>query len=112
MDELEAGQVNRQICPNARLSSTNYFAHVNQAKLTGMSSSMLLAIVLAATVPSSMVENAKNQARETGVACVLPSSLRYPAQASSHDVQDDAEFTSYSDGFGQDRRLFIALKTV
>ncbi len=60
----------------------------------------------------SMVENAKNQARETGVACVLPPLSATERRQVHMMLQDDAEFTSYSDGHGQDRRLFIALKTV
>jgi spoIIIJ-associated protein len=60
----------------------------------------------------NMVENAKNQARETGVACVLPPLSATERRQVHMMLQDDAEFTSYSDGHGQDRRLFIALKTV
>lgn len=60
----------------------------------------------------NMVENAKNQAKETGVACVLPPLSSTERRGVHLMLQDDAEFTSYSDGHGQDRRLFIALKTV
>ena len=64
------------------------------------------------TTLESMVENAKNQAKETGVACVLPPLSATERRQVHLMIQDDAEFTSYSDGHGQDRRLFIALKTV
>ncbi len=60
----------------------------------------------------SMVENAKHQAREIGGACVLPPLSSTERRQVHLMLQDDAEFTSYSEGHGQDRRLFIALKTV
>ncbi len=60
----------------------------------------------------SMVENAKHQAREIGGACVLPPLSATERRQVHLMLQDDAEFTSYSEGRGQDRRLFIALKTV
>jgi spoIIIJ-associated protein len=58
----------------------------------------------------SMVENAKNQAREIGGSCVLPPLSATERRQVHLMLKDDAEFTSYSEGFGQDRRLFIALK--
>ena len=60
----------------------------------------------------NMVENAKSQARESAMACVLPPLSATERRQVHLMLQDDAEFTSYSDGHGQDRRLFIALKTV
>ena len=58
----------------------------------------------------SMVENAKHQAREIGGACVLPPLSSTERRQVHLMLQDDAEFTSFSEGHGQDRRLFIALK--
>ena len=60
----------------------------------------------------NMVENAKAQAQQSGMACVLPPLSATERRQVHLMLQDDAEFTSYSDGHGQDRRLFIALKTV
>ena len=60
----------------------------------------------------SMVENAKNQVKETLAPCVLPPLSSTERRQIHLMIQDDAEFTSYSDGHGQDRRLVIALKTV
>ncbi|MEI8232882.1 MAG: R3H domain-containing nucleic acid-binding protein [bacterium] len=60
----------------------------------------------------AMVENAKNQSRETGDSCVLPPLSATERRQVHLMLKDDAEFTSFSEGFGQDRRLFIALKTV
>ena len=60
----------------------------------------------------SMVENAKHQAREIGGACELPPLTSTERRQVHLMLQDDAEFTSYSEGHGQDRRLFIALKSV
>lgn len=60
----------------------------------------------------SMVENAKHQAREIGGACVLPPLSATERRQVHLMLKDDAEFTSYSEGFGQDRRLFISVKTV
>lgn len=59
----------------------------------------------------TMVENAKNQAREIGGACVLPPLSATERRQVHLMLKDDAEFTSYSEGFGQDRRLFISVKT-
>lgn len=64
------------------------------------------------TTLQDMVENAKNQVRETGAACVMPPLSATERRQVHLMLQNDAEFTSYSDGHGQDRRLFIALKTV
>ncbi len=59
----------------------------------------------------TMVENAKNQAREVGGSCVLPPLSSTERRQVHLMLKDDAEFTSYSEGYGQDRRLFIALKS-
>lgn len=64
------------------------------------------------TTLATMVENAKNQVRESGAACVLPPLSATERRQIHLMIQDDAEFTSYSDGHGPDRRLFIAPKTV
>jgi len=61
---------------------------------------------------SSMVENAKNQIRQTQAPCMLPPLSSTERKQVHLMLQDDAEFTSYSDGHGQDRRLFIANKPV
>ena len=60
----------------------------------------------------TMVENAKLQVKNTLAPCVLPPLSATERRQVHLMIQDDAEFTSYSDGHGQDRRLFIALKTV
>ena len=60
----------------------------------------------------TMVENAKLQVKNTFAPCVLPPLSATERRQVHLMIQDDAEFTSYSDGHGQDRRLFIALKTV
>ena len=57
-----------------------------------------------------MVENAKHQTHETGASCVLPPLSATERRQVHLMLQDDAEFTSFSEGHGQDRRLFIALK--
>lgn len=59
----------------------------------------------------SMVENAKNQVKETGEPSVMPPLSATERRVIHLMLQDDAEFTSYSEGYGQDRRLFIAPKT-
>lgn len=59
----------------------------------------------------AMVENAKNQAREIGGSCVLPPLSATERRQVHLMLKDDAEFTSYSEGFGGDRRLFITVKT-
>lgn len=58
----------------------------------------------------TMVENAKNQAREVGGSCVLPPLSATERRQVHLMLQDDAEFTSYSEGAGIDRRLFVSLK--
>lgn len=58
----------------------------------------------------AMVENAKHQTRDTGASCVLPPLSATERRQVHLMLQDDAEFTSFSEGHGQDRRLFIALK--
>ena len=60
------------------------------------------------TTLESMVENAKNQAQQTGAPCVLPPLTPTERRQVHLMLEDDAEFTSYSEGFGQDRRLFIS----
>ena len=60
------------------------------------------------TTLESMVENAKNQAQQTGAPCVLPPLSPTERRQVHLMLEDDAEFTSYSEGFGQDRRLFIS----
>ena len=60
----------------------------------------------------NMVENAKNQAREIGGACVLPPLSATERRQVHLMLKDDEEFTSYSQGNGQDRRLFIAPKNI
>lgn len=58
----------------------------------------------------AMVENAKHQARETGGSCVLPPLSATERRQVHLMLKDDAEFTSFSEGFGQDRRLFVSVK--
>lgn len=58
----------------------------------------------------AMVENAKHQAREVGGSCVLPPLSATERRQVHLMLQDDAEFTSYSEGMGIDRRLFVSLK--
>lgn len=60
----------------------------------------------------TMVENAKHQSREMGGACVLPPLSATERRQVHLMLKDDAEFTSYSEGNGQDRRLFISYKAV
>lgn len=60
----------------------------------------------------TMVENAKHQARETGGSCVLPPLSATERRQVHLMLKDDAEFTSFSEGFGQDRRLFVSVQTV
>lgn len=57
---------------------------------------------------TSMVENAKSQAQQSGLPCPLPPLSATERRQIHLMLKDDAEFTSYSEGFGQDRRLFIA----
>ncbi len=63
------------------------------------------------TTLESMVENAKNQVQQTGAPCVLPPLSPTERRQVHLMLENDAEFTSYSEGHGQDRRLFIAPKT-
>jgi spoIIIJ-associated protein len=58
----------------------------------------------------AMVENAKLQARESGGSCVLPPLSATERRQVHLMLKDDAEFTSFSEGFGQDRRLFVSVK--
>lgn len=64
------------------------------------------------TTLETMVENAKEQVRNIGGSCALPPLSATERRQIHLMLQDDAEFTSYSEGFGQDRRLFVAPKTV
>ncbi|MFH2085225.1 MAG: R3H domain-containing nucleic acid-binding protein [bacterium] len=64
------------------------------------------------TTLETMVENAKQQVRNIGGACALPPLSATERRQVHFMLQDDAEFTSYSEGYGQDRRLFIAPKTI
>lgn len=59
----------------------------------------------------TMVENAKHQVHDTGSPCALPPLSPTERRQVHLMLKDDAELTSYSEGFGQDRRLFISLKT-
>ena len=61
---------------------------------------------------AAMVENAKQQARETGEACVFPPLSATERRQIHLMLQDDAEFTSESMGHGQDRRLYLTPQTV
>lgn len=58
-----------------------------------------------------MVQNAKRQAQDIGGVCALPPLSATERRQVHLMLKDDAEFTSYSEGFGQDRRLFVAYKT-
>jgi len=60
----------------------------------------------------TMVENAKNQAQQSGLPCPLPPLSATERRQIHLMLKDDAEFTSYSEGFGQDRRLYIATNTL
>jgi spoIIIJ-associated protein len=62
------------------------------------------------TTLETMVENAKRQAQEIGGACVLPPLSATERRQVHLMLKDDAQFTSYSEGYGQDRRLFISVK--
>jgi len=59
----------------------------------------------------TMVENAKHQAKEVNGSCVLPPLSATERRQVHLMVKNDAEFTSFSEGFGQDRRLFVSIKT-
>ncbi len=61
---------------------------------------------------ANMVENAKSQAAQSGLPCPLPPLSATERRQIHLMLKDDAEFTSYSDGLGQDRRLFIAPNTL
>lgn len=58
----------------------------------------------------NIVENTKKQVRDSGLPCVLPPLSSTERRQVHLMLQDDAELISYSEGYGQDRRLFIALK--
>lgn len=60
----------------------------------------------------TMVENAKTQVRETGTSCALPPLSATERRQVHLMLKDDDEFTSSSQGYGQDRRLFVSLKTL
>lgn len=59
---------------------------------------------------ANMVENAKAQVAQSNLPCPLPPLSATERRQIHLMLKDDAEFTSYSDGHGQDRRLFISLK--
>lgn len=59
----------------------------------------------------TMMANAQSQARATGLPCALPPLSSTERRQIHVMLQGDAEFTSYSEGYGQDRRLYIALNT-
>jgi spoIIIJ-associated protein len=63
------------------------------------------------TTLGTMVENAKHQVQATNEPCVLPPLSATERRQVHLMLKDDAEFTSYSEGFGADRRLFISIKT-
>jgi spoIIIJ-associated protein len=56
----------------------------------------------------SMVENAKNQADSTGMPTALPPLSATERRQVHLMLKGDEAFTSFSEGMGQDRRLFIA----
>ena len=58
-----------------------------------------------------MMENAKKQSLASGLPCALPPLSATERRQIHLMLQNDAEFTSYSEGYGQDRRLFITPKT-
>jgi len=60
----------------------------------------------------TMVENTKTQVRETGTSCALPPLSATERRQVHLMLKDDDEFTSSSQGYGQDRRLFISPKTL
>ena len=57
-----------------------------------------------------MVDRAKEQVRATGVPYAFPPLSATERREVHLMFKDDAEFTSFSDGYGQDRRLFLAPK--
>ncbi len=56
----------------------------------------------------TMVENARNQVQQTGEPCALPPLSPTERRQVHLMLENDAELTSYSEGYGQDRRLFIS----
>jgi len=63
------------------------------------------------TTLETMVANTKNQVQETLEPYALPPLSSTERRQVHLMLQDDAQFTSYSEGYGQDRRLFIAPKS-
>ena len=61
---------------------------------------------------TTLVENAKQQALNSGLPCVLPPLSSTERRQVHIMIKDDEQFTSYSEGYGQDRRLFIATQTL
>lgn len=59
----------------------------------------------------TMVQNAKEQVTSTSAPCALPPLSSTERRQVHLMLQDDAEFVSYSEGYGQDRRLFVAPKS-
>lgn len=55
-----------------------------------------------------MVDRAKEQVRASGTPYAFPPLSATERREVHLMFKDDAEFTSFSDGYGQDRRLFLA----
>lgn len=60
---------------------------------------------------STMVERAKQTVSSTGLPAALPPLSSTERRQVHLMLQDDVEFTSYSEGSGLDRRLYVAPKT-
>lgn len=56
----------------------------------------------------TMVENAKNQVKSTGAPCVLPPLSSTERRQVHLMIQNDEQFTSYSDGHGRDKTLHLS----
>lgn len=59
---------------------------------------------------TSLVERAKAETSATGAPSALPPLTSTERRQIHLLLQDDVEFTSYSDGEGYDRRLYVALR--
>lgn len=64
-----------------------------------------------ASTLQSMVQNAKTQVESTGNPFALPPLSATERRQVHLMLQDDADFTSFSQGEGLDRRLFVAPKS-
>ncbi len=113
MDELEAGKIigrfastldSLQLVISLMLSHADIHKHVI-LDVAGYRDRRYQTLV-------NMVENAKHQVQESGVSFALPPLSSTERRQIHLMLQDDADFSSYSEGYGQDRRLFIALKTI